>query len=137
MVAALLLMLLAGPNGGAATEKGVLAQLSLRQHIVIRVPRREPATPVVWRERGAPRCHELAGLAGASFLKPGSVDLFFIDGRRLRAVLGDNCSAIEFYSGFYIRPPEDGRVCARRDAARSRSGAVCEIRSFKWLVPKR
>ena len=67
----------------------------------------------------------------------GTVDLFFTDGRRIRALLGNKCTAIDFYSGFYIRPPVDGRVCARRDPGRSRSGAVCEIRAFKRLVPKR
>ncbi|MBA4047310.1 MAG: hypothetical protein C0476_02070 [Sphingomonas sp.] len=128
---------MAAPNGGAASEPRALAQMTLHQRVMIRVPRRAPVKPIVWRERGAPRCHDLAGLAGASFLKPGSVELYFNDGRRLRAVLGNNCSAIDFYSGFYIRPREDGRVCARRDAARSRSGAVCEIRTFKWLVEKR
>lgn len=137
MIAAFLILLLPSPSGGAIDEPRAFAQMTLHQRVVIRVPRRDPPTPIVWRERGAPRCHALSGLAGASFLKPGAVDLFFTDGRRLRALLGNNCSAVDFYSGFYIRPPEDGRVCAKRDAARSRSGTVCEIRAFKWLVPKR
>lgn len=136
MYSALLLLALAAPGVGVDDTR-YLARLTLHQRVVIRVPRREPTRPVVWRERGAARCHELAGLAGASFLKPGSVDLFFSDGRRLRAILGNGCSAIDFYAGFYIRPPDDGQVRARRDAARSRSGAVCDIRAFKWLVPKR
>lgn len=113
------------------------ARLTIHQRVIIRVPRVEPIKPIEWRERGADRCNAIAGLAGASFVKAGSVDLFFTDGRRLRALLGNKCTAIDFYSGFYIRPPADGMVCARRDAARSRSGAVCEIRAFKRLVPKR
>lgn len=123
------------PPGPA--EGQVEGQVSIHQRLVIRVPRMAPVKPVEWRERSAERCQPIDGLAGASFVKAGTVDLFFTDGRRMRALLGDKCPAIDFYSGFYIRPPADGRVCAKRDAARSRSGAVCEIRAFKRLVPKR
>lgn len=132
-------MTMVQPPAGTANAVETLrfAKLTIHQRVIIRVPRVEPVKPVEWRERKADRCTAIAGLAGASFVKAGSVDLFFTDGRRLRALLGNNCAAIDFYSGFYIRPPADGMVCARRDAARSRSGAVCEIRAFKRLVPKR
>lgn len=134
----LALAMLAPPGSGEGQVEGqVENRVTIHQRIVIRVPRMTPVKPIEWRERGTDQCQPIAGLAGASFVKAGTVDLFFTDGRRIRALLGNKCTAIDFYSGFYIRPPVDGRVCARRDPARSRSGAVCEIRAFKRLVPKR
>ena len=130
----LLTMVLLAPDPG---DGQIVAQLTVRQRIVIRVPRLAPVTPIEWREKRADRCTPLEGVAGAAFNNNGSVDLYFSDGRRLRALLGDKCPAIDFYSGFYIKPTEDGRVCAKRDAVRSRSGAACEIRAFRRLVPKR
>lgn len=109
------------------------AMMTIHQSIVVRVVRTPPAKPLVWRERKAARCTALDGIAGASFIKTGSVDLAFTDGRRLRAHFGDDCPALDFYAGFYIRPTVDGLVCARRDAVRSRSGAACQIRAFKRL----
>jgi len=128
----LAMALLGDPGDGQQS-----AQFTFRQQLVIRVPRLAPVKPIEWREKRADRCTLLDGIGGAAFTNSGSVDLYFRDGRRLRALLGDKCPAIDFYSGFYIRPAADGRVCARRDAVRSRSGAACEIRAFKRLVPKR
>lgn len=112
------------------------AQFTFRQRVVVRVPRLAPVKPIEWREKRADRCTLLDGIGGAAFTNNGSVDLYFSDGRRLRALLGDKCPAIDFYSGFYIKPAADGQVCARRDAVRSRSGAACEIQAFRRLVPK-
>ncbi len=123
--------------GAAQAAPAQSVQYSVHQRIIIRVPRVEPVKPVEWRETKASRCTPLDGIAGAAFLKAGSVDLVFSDGRRLRAKFADDCPAIDFYSGFYIRPTADGQVCARRDAVRSRSGAACEIRTLRRLVPRR
>ena len=122
---------------GDPGEGQQLSQFTIRQWLVIRVPRLAPVKPIEWREKRADRCTLLDGIGGAAFTNDGSVDLYFSDGRRLRALLGDKCPAIDFYSGFYIKPAADGLVCARRDAVRSRSGAACEIRAFRRLVPKR
>lgn len=121
---------------GAAAQ---VTTFGFRERVVIRVKRLEvpPPKPIEWRETKGERCTALQGIAGAAFNKPGSVDLVFSDGRRLRARFGDDCPAIDFYSGFYIRPTADGQVCAKRDAVRSRSGAQCEIRAFRRLVPRR
>jgi hypothetical protein len=70
--------------------------------------------------------------------KRGNVDLILIDGERLRAKIGGgDCRSLDYYSGFYIRPGRDGQVCADRDALRVRSGATCQIESFKTLTPKK
>lgn len=122
---------------GDPGEGQALAQLTIRQRVMIRVPQLAPVKPVEWREKRASRCTTLDGIGGAAFTNNGTVDLYFSDGRRLRALLGDKCPAIDFYSGFYIARAADGQVCAKRDAVRSRSGAACEIRAFRRLVPKR
>lgn len=114
-----------------------LLDYSFHQRIVIRVPRVTPVEPVRWRETRAERCVPLENLAGAAFNAARSVDLVLSGGQRLRAHFKEECPAIDFYSGFYIRPTSDGLVCARRDAVRSRSGASCEIHAFRRLVPRR
>ena len=59
------------------------------------------------------------------------------DGTRLRALFDDDCPALDFYSGLYVKGTTDGMVCADRDSIRSRSGSVCRIDGFKRLVAKR
>lgn len=125
------------------------AQMTLRQRVVIRVPRVGPPPTAAtlrtpdevplerWREKGAPRCVPAATLTGASIDREGEVDLTTSAGKRLRAKLDDDCPALDFYSGFYLRPDADDMVCARRDVIRARSGARCAITGFKSLVARR
>lgn len=114
-----------------------IAQLRIRERVIVRVPTR-PAAPRAttrWRERSAPRCMPLSGLAGAAVIEQDSVDLLFTGGRRIRAELQSKCSGLDYYSGFYLRPTEDRRICAGRDSIHARSGGQCEIRRFRTLVP--
>ncbi|WP_174297057.1 hypothetical protein [Sphingomonas bacterium] len=121
------------------------AQLSIHERIVIRIPRmrREPPPPpaepppVPWREKRGARCIPADGIVGALVSSPGSVDIVMDDGQRTRALLEADCPALDYYLGFYIKPTTDGNVCAGRDAIRSRSGAICPIRAFRQLVPRR
>ena len=53
----------------------------------------------------------------------------------MRARLQDECPALDYYRGFYVRPQPDGRICADRDAIRTRSGGDCGIDRFRRLVP--
>jgi hypothetical protein len=76
-------------------------------------------------------------LAGALISTPGTIDLVVAGGGRFRAELGDDCPTLGFYSGFYLKPSADGRVCAGRDAVRARSGRTCSIRRFRRLQPRR
>ena len=117
-----------------------MAQLSIHQRIVIRIPRMAPrplpkATPTRWKEKRGPDCIAAADLAGAMVTSPGAVDLVLIGGRRLRAKLDGDCGPLDFYSGFYIKPAGDGKVCADRDVIRARSGAACQIDVFRLLKP--
>lgn len=115
-----------------------LAQLTIRQRIVIRVPA-APAPPVQpvqrlrWKEKGGPKCIPANGLAAAAVFKADAVDLMMRGGKRLRALLDDECPALDFYRGFYIMPSDDGKICAGRDMIHSRAGGKCGIEKFKSL----
>lgn len=121
-----------------------LAQVTIRQRIIIRVPAmttRAPPVPtpppVVWKEVKGPKCVIVNQLAGAAITRSDSVDLFLRGGRRLRAQLDDNCPALDYYGGFYLSPTSDGQVCGGRDTIHSRSGGKCLIDRFRELIPKR
>lgn len=120
------------------------------QHYVIHVPRLTittttvitrsrapqpppPAPPMV--ERKADDCIKMQRVVGFAVTRNDSVDLIMNDGTRMRARLGNNCPSLGFYSGFYVRPNADGKMCVNRDTIRSRSGGSCSISAFKTLVP--
>jgi hypothetical protein len=114
----------------------LLAQLTIRQQLIIRVPSRmrQPADPVPYKEKDGPKCISASALAGAQISNYG-VDLLLKGGDRVRAKLARDCPPLDYYSGFYIRPGLDGRVCEDRDSIRVRSGGSCEIERFRKLVP--
>lgn len=123
------------------------AQVSIHERIIIRVPRRGRPLPPgarrgrldrpVWSERKAPRCIPVARLAGVGLSQGGDVDLMLVDGRRLRAKFDRDCPALDFYSGFYLKPNADGMICGGRDVLRARSGGVCPIARFRRLEARR
>ena len=138
------------------SERVELAQLVIRQRIVIRIPRvlggparlprSEPVPPrrgekararTIWAEKKGPKCVPAATLVGVVVDDTDSVDLMMIDGTRMRARLDDKCPALDFYTGVYIKQSEDGLVCADRDSIRARSGSICEIDGFRRLELKR
>lgn len=123
-----------------------LAQMSIHERIIVRVPRmskssaarREAdAASIEWKEHKGPKCVAVGDIAGAVLAKRGVVDLMMDNGTRLRAKLDGDCKPLDYYTGFYIRPAADGLVCQDRDAIRMRSGATCEIDGFKSLRIKR
>lgn len=125
----------------ASDDRAVeLAQLTIHERIIIRVPRMATVTaplPIIWREKGGPHCIVAGDLAGALLTQPDAVDLVLVGGDRLRAKLAGDCRPLDFYSGFYLKPAADGKVCARRDAIRARSGASCPIDAFRRLKQER
>ena len=143
------LILLALVPGASAQESRIeeveVAQLTLHQRIIIRIPRLpftrsradDPPEGVRWVEKKGPKCVPMVKLEGALIAAPASVDLIIEDGNRVRAKLDKNCPSLDFYSGFYLKPTADGMVCADRDSIRTRSGGSCGIDEFKRLVAKR
>jgi hypothetical protein len=131
-IGSIVALLLAGGGGEAV----LLAQLTIRQQVIIRVPARiQPVPePQDFKEKDGPKCIPAADLAGAQISRRG-VDLLLRGGRRVRARLAGDCPPLDYYSGFYIRQGMDGQVCQKRDPIRVRSGGSCEIDRFRLLVP--
>lgn len=130
-------MLVAGDGGGR-----VVGSWTIHERIVVRVPRmsaaaRAQVAPIEWKERKGPKCLALGEVGAATIAAPSSIDLLMGDGRRIRAKLEGDCRSADFYSGFYVRPGVDGKLCADRDAIRIRSGAACAIEHFRLLSQKR
>jgi hypothetical protein len=123
------------------------AQVTVRERVVIRVPRmtvralaagpRPALPPITWVEKKADKCVRADALAGAAVTRPDSVDLVLVGGKRVRARFERKCPALDFYSGFYMKGTRDGMICADRDVIRARSGGECRIDSFRSLVPAR
>lgn len=148
-LAALSMLALAAPPLVVSAQDSLdgvqLAQVRLQQYIVIRVARGthrapDPAPPPPiddWREKKGDKCIKVQELTPVAFTRAGSVDLVMTDGRRMRAKLDSECPALDFYAGFYLKPRQDGKICADRDSIRSRSGGDCRIQAFRKLVPPR
>lgn len=129
--------LVAGDRAGSRVG---LAQLTLHERIVIRVPQvvGPPApAPVRWKEKKGPKCVAAASMAGALITARNQVDLVLVGGKRVRVRLDGDCKPLDYYGGFYLRPSGDGMICADRDAIRVRSGASCGIDQFKLLQAAR
>ncbi|HEX4694728.1 hypothetical protein [Sphingomonas sp.] len=149
---AIALMLLASataasaPVPAAPVDRIELAQVTVTGRIIIRVPssRADAAAadlatvspPLRWAEKKGPKCIVANQLAGAIVNDTDSVDLVLKGGARVRAQLDDDCAALGYYGGFYLKPSADGQVCAKRDAIRTRSGDSCPIGRFRRLVAK-
>ncbi len=118
----------------------MLAQVNSEQKKIVRVrPMKkqvtaQPTQRIRWEEKRGPKCLLVSTLAGASVSSPDSIDLYIRGGQRLRAKLEKGCPSIEFYSGFYMKRSQDGRVCQGRDEIHSRSGGECKIEKFRTLV---
>jgi len=145
------LTLLAAPAALIARGVGAPTPIGEEQHYVIHVPRiTVTTTTIVTRNRNAPTpppppmierkgddCVRMQRIVAFSVTRNDSVDLMLNDGTRMRAKLGSDCPSLGFYSGFYVRPNPDGKMCVNRDSIRSRSGGSCAIQAFRTLVPAR
>lgn len=127
-----------------------LAQMTIEQRVIIRVPMHRPMpprpmnrrgadealSPMGWVEHDGPRCVKIKRLVGAAITSRRGVDLMLRGDHRLRARLGRGCRTADLYSGFYIQPSEDGALCSGRDRVLARSGAECEITELLRLSPE-
>jgi hypothetical protein len=118
-----------------------MAQLTIQQRVVIRVPivptAPEASRPLRLIEKKGPKCLASNSVAGAIVTSERTIDLFTRNGPRLRAELDKQCQAVDLRFGFYIRPNPDGQICASRDTIHARSGGQCDIQKFRTLVPER
>jgi hypothetical protein len=142
-----LFLLLAAPaSSPAPLDWDVVAAQLQQQRVTIHVPRvTVRTTTIIMRtprrvamvEKKAEDCVKMEDLAGFSVNRFDSVDLVLKNGSLLRAKLGNDCPALGFYNGFYVKANKDRKMCAKRDSIRSRSGRQCAVQSFASLVPAR
>ncbi len=120
----------------AGQQAAEVAQVTIEQSLIIKMPRKatKPAKPIKWKTSKGPKCVAMASIAGAAVVAEDAIDLVLKGGQRMRAQFSSNCPALDYYSGFYILPTDDGRICAERDVIRTRSGGQCEIRRFRKLT---
>ena len=132
----LLVTSLGGTAPAAAPPQAAeFAQMTIEQSLIVRVPRPAPVKPLKWKSKKGPKCVAMAAIAGAAVVADDAIDLALRGGQRLRAHFSSRCPALDYYSGFYILPTDDGKICADRDVIRTRSGGQCEITRFRRLVP--
>ena len=114
-----------------------VTRLVVQDEIILRVPiqPRPFGGQVEWEERKGPKCVPIASIRRAFLSGPQQIDFVLGDHRRLRAELDEDCPALDFYGGFYLQLQDD-RLCAHRDAIRSRMGGSCTIDRFKTLEPR-
>lgn len=114
----------------------VVSRVVVQQQLIIGVPvRPHVSRPIEWEEKKGPRCIPAGAIAGALLSSEKSIDFIMADRSRVRAKLGGDCPALDYYDRLYLQP-DDGMVCAGRDTIRSRIGGVCQIDRFKLLRPK-
>lgn len=89
-------------------------------------------TRVVARDAGD--CLALKSIAAVRSTSDNKLMLYLRDRRVMRASLERKCSAQDYYSGFYVEPHVDGRICVNRDRLQSRTGAKCQVDDIKQLV---
>jgi len=138
--ALLLLAAMGAARADAEEDRMQFAQVIIRERVIIRVPARPaPVAPprIKLKEKKGPHCLPMSGVAGAAVIEQDSVDLILKGGQRIRARFESSCPALDYYSGFYILPTEDGQICADRDSIHTRAGGECEITRFRALVPDR
>jgi len=112
-------------------------RVMIRDELIIRVPVRPmpPPAPFGWEEHRGPKCLPSAAITGAVLAGKSSIDFLLVNHGRIRARMDEDCTALDFYDGFYLQP-SDGNLCAKRDEIRSRMGGSCRIDKFKLLVPQ-
>ena len=114
-----------------------VTRLVIQDEVILRVPiqPRSAVPQIDWLERKGPKCISIREIHGALLSNAQQVDFIVGRAHRMRAQLSEDCPALDFYGGFYLQPQDD-RLCAGRDAIRSRMGGSCTIESFTHLVPR-
>ena len=117
-------------------ERQSVRQVVINEEMLISIPiRPRPSRRLDWNEHKGPKCIPVERIAGALWSGPSSIDFILRDRRRIRAVMDDECPALDFYKGFYLQP-DDARICAKRESIQNRVGGSCRIERFRRLVPQ-
>ncbi|HEU0310202.1 MAG TPA: hypothetical protein VFR36_03135 [Sphingomicrobium sp.] len=122
----------------SSSQPQVVRRVVVQDELIISIPvrpRPRRTQNIEWKEEKGPKCVRAERIAGAMLSGPSSIDFVLRDRSRVRAVMDDECPALDFYGGFYLHP-NDERICAKREAIRRRDGGSCRIERFRLLVPQ-
>ena len=134
---------LAQPQGSAVAgaaptsppAEATVRRVIIRNQLVIRIPvRPRRAGPATYTLVDGPRCLDSEEIVGARIAGSRSIDFLMRDKGMMRMTTDRECPSLDFYGGFYVHPG-DKRLCARRDAIRTRMGSSCRIETFQQLRP--
>ena len=116
---------------------GEVRHLIVHEQMIVRVPvQPRPQRPrFLWEEREGPKCISTRSLRGAMLSGADHVDFLLVARQRVRARFAEDCPALDFYGGFYLKPGSD-KICAGLDSIYSRIGGSCRIENFNHLMPK-
>ena len=120
-----------------SSQPQVVRRVVVQDQVIISIPvrpRNRSSQRFEWKEEKGPKCVRSERIAGAMLSGPSSIDFVMRDRTRVRALMDDECPALDFYRGFYLQP-DDERICAKRETIQNRVGASCRIERFRSLVP--
>lgn len=86
-------------------------------------------------ERDAGKCIPVKSIGAVQSTRNNRLLFYLRGGGMLAANLEKSCRSRDFYSGFYLEPNKDGKLCIKRDKLQSRTGAKCEISGLRQMVP--
>lgn len=121
-------------------------ETQVRQRVIIRITPLSRMSPppaadvMVERPRqrvnkDMERCIPIKDIAGVRLGQGRQLLLYMRDRRVVGTSLDRSCQVSSFYSGFYVERPDDGMLCAGREALHARSGADCMLGSFHEVQP--
>ena len=88
-------------------------------------------------ERKMGDCVPIGDIAAVDPGPENRLILYMRDRTLISAALDRECSAREFYSGFYVERTDDGKLCVKRDKLQSRAGASCGVKRLSRIVSVR
>ena len=147
-------------SDGAARTEGWIAidawranattnQVRIERRVIIRIaprrpaagtapaslaPRAERSSRIRLIEQPMRGCVSLENIASSRVGSSNRILLFLRDREIVSARMPATCRARDFYSGFYVEPNEDRRLCPERDMLRSRVGSSCSIETLSRMV---
>lgn len=125
----------AAPSSPFPAERIQYAQVIFHSRVVVRIEAARVPAITTWAEKKGPHCITLTDIQGTAVIVANSVDIALRGGDRTRMRFERSCPGLDYYSGFYVVPNKDGKICAGRDIVRDRAGGECAIDKFRKLVP--
>lgn len=127
-----------------AEALGPWYQVRIQQRVIVRVSPRSPRQDLIatlptrraqdYIERKMGNCLPLKDIIAVQS-DASRLLLYTRDRKIVAATLEKSCRPRDFYSGFYVEPRKDGKLCVDRDSLQSRMGTSCQVSRIRQLIP--